>query len=285
LLLCALLATAVAACNDDGQHGGAGGAGGAGGTAATDAGGLGGSAFNQCGVAAPLPADPGQCTAVSAPAIADFDDYATGTAAGSYTYYVNGKPPAPDAVLGAILHIGDGSDMNGGTSVISTEMVAGAGGSGYALQVADTNATHWGGTLLFYFPSNGAPATCLNAQSYGGLEFSIKGASPSGRFSVSLGMRDTIAVADGGLCNDATASDCKNATIELSMLADPATWADVQLPWSGFTPGVGSGQSCVPVTGQNIVQIAIQPSMNYPPPDYMLQPGPYTIAVDDVRFF
>src|SRR5262245_19683588 len=76
LLLCALLARIVAACHDDGQHGGAGGAGGTAATVPTDAGGLGGSAFNQCGVAAPLPADPGRCTVVSAPAIADFDDYA-----------------------------------------------------------------------------------------------------------------------------------------------------------------------------------------------------------------
>jgi len=40
--------------------------------------GLGGNAFNQCGVAAPPPADTGQCTAVHAPLIADFDDYVAG---------------------------------------------------------------------------------------------------------------------------------------------------------------------------------------------------------------
>src|SRR6185436_5786411 len=172
--------SALAACNGDGgPHGGTSGTGGSAGAAPTGAGGLGGSAFNQCGVAAPLPANPGQCIAVSAPTIAAFDDYLPGTAASSYTYYVNGKPPAPDTVLGAFLHIGDGSDMNGGTGVISTEMVAGAGDAGYALQIADTNAIHWGGTLLFYFPPppSGAATTCLNAQSYGGLEFSIKGAS------------------------------------------------------------------------------------------------------------
>src|SRR4029077_5913641 len=112
---------------------------------------------------------------------------------------------------------------NGGTSVISTEMVSGAGDAGYALQVADTNAIHWGGTLLFYLPPGGGAGPCLNAQGYGGLELSIKGSSPTGRFGVSLGMRDTIAVADDGLCDSATASDCKNASIELSLPAEPAT--------------------------------------------------------------
>ena len=98
-------------------------------------------------------------------------------------------------------------------------------------------------------------------------------------------MDDTIAVADNGLCDNATASDCKNATLERTLSSDAATWTHVQLPWSAFTPGVGSGRACVPVTGQNVVQLAIQPLMNYPPPNYMLAPGPYTIAVDNVRFY
>jgi hypothetical protein len=222
---------------------------------------------------------------VDAPAIADFDDYATGTAAGSYTFYVNGKPPAPDAVLGAIQHIGDGSDANGGTSVISTDMVPGEGGAGYALQIADTNATHWGGVLLIYFPANGTTKPCLNAPSFQGLELSIRGSSPSGRFGVSLGMLDTTPIANGGLCDNPTATDCKNATIELHLPTDPAAWTKVQLPWSAFTPGVGSMQACVPVTGQNIAQLSIQPLMSYPPPTYSLAPGPYTIAIDNLRFY
>jgi hypothetical protein len=41
----------------------------------------------------------------------------------------------------------------------------------------------------------------------------------------------------------------------------------------------------VPVTGQNIVRIVIQPFMSYPPPNYLLQPGPYVMAVDNVRFY
>ena len=41
----------------------------------------------------------------------------------------------------------------------------------------------------------------------------------------------------------------------------------------------------MPVTGQNVAQISIQPLMSYPPPNYMLQPGPYTVAVDNVRFY
>lgn len=283
LAICTLIAGPLAACGGDAPP--AGGGGGGGGTGLTGPGGLGGvggNTFNQCGVAAPPPSDAGHCTAVTAPAIVDFDDYTAGTAASSYTYDVNGKPPAGDAVPGAFLHIDDGSGTSGGTSVIATEMVAGEGGAGYAVQISDSNAVNWGGILLFYFPSSGA---CLNAQNYGGVEFSIKGSSPSGRIGVSLGMLDTIAVKDNGLCDNATTADCKNANVETSLASDAATWAHVQVPWSAFTPGVGSGRACVPVTGQNIAQLAIQPLMNYPPPNYTLAPGPYTIAVDNVRFY
>ena len=284
LLYYALVASSLAACGGGSSQPNDGG-GGTGGAVGTIGGGFAGSAFNQCGVAAPLPADTGQCTAVNAPTIADFDDYVTGTAAASYTYYVNGKPPAPDALLGQIQHIGDGSDMNGGTSVISTDMVAGEGVTGYALQIADTNATHWGGVLVFYFPSSGTTAACLSAQSYQGIAFSIKGSSPSGSLDVSLAMLDTTPVASSGLCNSTAATDCKNATITLAMPADATAWTDIQLPWGAFTPGVGAGQTCIPLTGQNIVQLLLQPLMNYPPPNYTFQPGPYSLVVDNVRFF
>jgi hypothetical protein len=215
---------------------------------------------------------------VSTPAITDFNDYAGGQA-GNYTYHV-------DAILGAILHIGDGSDTDdGGTSVITTEMVAGEGGTGYALEFSNTNATHWGGLLMFYSPSQGTTTTCLDAHRYAGVEFSIKGASPSGRFGVTLGMLDTIPTSDHGLCNNSTASDCKDATLEVALPADAATWKQVQVPWSSFTPGIGSALSCVPVTGQNIVRLVIQPFMKYPPPNYTFEPGSYQIAVDNVRFY
>jgi hypothetical protein len=276
-----LAASTLAACGDDGQDDG-GRDSGSGGMAGTGGGGFGGSAFNQCGVAAPLPAETGQCAAVAAPGIVDFDDYA-GTAASSYTFSVPGKPPV-DAVSGLLMHVGDGSDMNGGTAVITTEMVTGEGDAGYALQIANTNAMNWGGLLMFSFSLGGA-AGCLDARDYEGLEFAIKGASPSGRFGVSLGMLDTTPVSDLGLCDSPTASDCKNATIELSLPEDAAAWTHVQLPWSALTPGVGSSMSCVPVTGQNIVRLVIQPFMSYPPPDYMFEPGAYTIAVDNVRFY
>jgi len=283
LLLAALglAASHVTACSDGGNDAGGGGGGSA--TVDAGAGGFAGTAFNQCGVGAPPPANNGQCAAVSAPTITNFDDY-TGGAASSYTYYVNSRPPAPDAVLGAILHVGDGSDMGGTPSVITTEMVPGENGGGYALRIADSNALHWGGLLMLYFPA--APtAACLDAHGYGGLAFSIQGASPTGRIAVTVGMLDTIPTTEHGLCDSVPSSDCKDATIEVSLPADATMWTRVQLPWSSFTPGVGSGKSCVPVTGQNVVRLVIQPLMRYPPPDYMFAPGPYTIAVDDVRFY
>src|SRR5262245_53188975 len=118
-----LAAIALPGCSDENADDG-GGNGGGGGTSSTAVGGTGASTFNQCGVAAPLPADTGQCTTVSVPLITNFDDYA-GTAASGYTYYVNGKPPAENALLGAILHVDDGSPASDATSVVTTEMVTG----------------------------------------------------------------------------------------------------------------------------------------------------------------
>jgi hypothetical protein len=98
-------------------------------------------------------------------------------------------------------------------------------------------------------------------------------------------MLDTIPSADDGLCDNSDAADCKDANLELTLPADADTWESIQVPWSAFTPGVGSSLSCIPVTGQNIVRLVIQPFMNYPPPDYTFEAGPYAIAVDDVRFY
>jgi hypothetical protein len=274
-----LAASTLTACSDDAQDG-TGGSGGTNSTAGID---TSGRSFNECGVAAPLPAETGQCTAVAAPLITNFDDFA-GTDPGGYTYSVSGKPPS-EAVRGAILHVGDGSDMNGGTGVITTEMVPGEGDAGYALQFSNTNAMNWGGLLMFYFPFGGAVSSCLDARDYGGVEFAVKGASPSGRFGVNLGVLDTIPSADNGLCDNPTASDCKDANVEFSLPANTAEWSVVQVPWSAFTPGIGSSTSCVPATGQNVVRIVIQPFMRYPPPDYMFEPGAYTLAVDNLRFY
>jgi hypothetical protein len=164
-------------------------------------------------------------------------------------------------------------------------MVTGEGDTGYALEIANTNASNWGGLLTFYFPFGGTTSACLDARQYGGLEFSIKGSSPSGRFGVSVSMLDTIPPSDHGLCENPVTSDCKDANIELTLPPEAETWKDVQLPWSAFTPGIGSATSCIPVTGQNIVRIVIQPFMSYPPPDYMFEPGAYRIAVDNLRFY
>jgi len=273
-------ASSLAACSDGATGDAQGSSGGTGGTGGV---GVGGDHFNQCGVAAPLPAETGQCTVISAPAITDFDDYAGGTPA-SYTFSLDAAAPS-EAMTGAILHVGDGSDMNGGTGVITTEMVTGEGDAGYALQIANTNAMTWGGLLTFYFPYAGETPACLDASAFQGLEFSIKGTSPSGRFGASLGMLDTIPSADKGLCNNATTSDCKDANVELTLPADATTWMHVQVPWGTLTPGIGSETSCIPVTGQNVVRLVIQPFMSYPPPDYTFEPGAYAIAVDNLRFY
>lgn len=284
LLLLSTLSVAtltLAACSGEGDDGASGD--GSGGSSGGDGNGTAARSFNECGVAAPLPAETGQCTAIASPVIADFEDF-SGTDASSYTFSVGAKPPA-EALRGAILHVGDGSDANGGDSVITTEMVTGEGDTGYALRISNTNAMNWGGLLMFYFPFGGATSACMDARDFlRGIELSVRGNSPSQRFGVTLGMLDTIPTADQGLCSNPTSTDCKDATLEFE-LEDPEAWTQIQVPWSGFTPGVGTGASCIPVTGQNIARLVIQPFMDYPPPDYMFEPGAYQMSVDNVRFY
>ena len=114
-------------------------------------------------------------------------------------------------------------------------MVAGAGGAGYALQISNSNATVWGGLLMFYFISavRAPPLERAGPARRGVFD---QGRSPSGRFGVSLGMLDTTPVADNGLCDSPTVSDCKSATIEWKLPADAATWMQVQVPWSCSRP-------------------------------------------------
>jgi hypothetical protein len=276
-----LAALALPACSDENADGGGGGGGG---TSATGVGGTGASTFNQCGVAAPLPADTGQCTTVSVPLITNFDDY-TGSNASGYSYYVNGKPPAENSLLGAILHVDDGSPTTDGASVITTDMVTGEGDAGYALEVSNTNAVNWGGLVMFYFPYSGSVAACLNGGGYSGIEFSIRGSSPSGRFGINLGMLDTTPVGEHGLCDNPTTADCKDATLELRLPTEATTWTKVRVPWSALTPGIGSSTACVPVTGQNVIRVVIQPFMNYPPPNYTFEPGAYSMAIDNLGFY
>ncbi len=234
--------------------------------------------FNQCGVAAPLPID-SQCAVIDAPTIANFDDY-SGSNATDYGYSISATP---QTVQGGIQHVGDGSETSG--SVIATTMVPGVGDAGYALQFSNTNAANWGGLLMLYFPGADPSTSCLDARAYTGVEFSIKGSSPSGKFGVSVNMLDTVPPADGGSCANASSDDCKNATLELSLPPDPETWTRVRVPWGALTPGVGSDLSCVPVTGQNILRLVFQPFMNYPPPSYTYAPGPYSITLDDIQFY
>lgn len=272
-----------------GSSGSAGGGGTAGGGTGSGLGGVGtagdtasdGSGLNECGVAAPLPAETGQCATVAAESITDFDDFAGGEAA-NYSFAVAAMPPAA-AAYGAVLHVDDGSDPT--TSVITTEMVPGVGGEGYALHISNSNATNWGGLLMLYVTGTATTLGCIDARAYGGIELTIKGSTPSGRVGINVSKLDTTPTADNGLCNNATSSDCKDATITHALPPDPEQWLNIEIPWSALTPGVGSDTLCVPDTGQNIVRLVVQPLMTYAPPDWTFAPGPYSLTVDDVRFY
>ena len=218
-----------------------------------------------------------------APAIADFDDYTAGTAASSYTYYVNGE--AARSGRGARRDSAHRRRVGHERRDQRHRHRDGGGRGQRRLRDADRRTatrSNWGGLLLFYFPSNGA---CLNAQSYRGVEFSIKGSSPSGRIGVSLGMLDTIAghgqrglrQRDGERLQERQRrTETGVGRRDLGARADPVERVHARRrQWARVRAGHRAEH----------LQLAIQPFMNYPPPNYTLAPGPYTIAVDNVRFY
>jgi hypothetical protein len=137
-------------------------------------------------------------------------------------------------------------------------MVAGNTGN-YAVSGANTLASMWGGGLGFWLG-------CMNATSYTGLSFAIRGTTPTGNASVTLGV-------DGST---------SGYTAEIAITD---TWATQQLPFASFADDSG-----VAATGDNINGLNVGASMTWVasadnPEMYVVEAAPYEIQLDDLAFY
>jgi hypothetical protein len=233
----------------------------AGGTATAGAAGSGGE---------PVLKDCASKTFITRPKIADFEDYDGTTPADSWAFWFNRAPEAPDAVLVEPFGIGDDDGS------YSTAMAEG-NASTYAFGVSDTEATDWGAGI-------GLAMSCVDASSYTGLSFSVRGTAASYAAVLTLLMEATsppACVATG------VGTECIGPDLDFSVTD---AWTTVRLPFAGFKPGRAAAGAVVPATGDEITGFAIALGLEYAqdeanPGSYVPLPAPIELFIDDVSFY
>jgi hypothetical protein len=162
--------------------------------------------------------------------------------------------------------------------------------SNYAVHIGTTTppgmdaSSDYGGFLVLYFPGATPVASCLNPSTYHGIRFWIQGASGAGTMGLGLSTVDTVPVTDGGLgtCNPGSdAASCADAVYKFPI---PATWTQISVPWSVFTPGMTTS-GCASPPGSGIIRIIFQPYESYPAPNYKIAPAPYSLDIDNIEFY
>jgi hypothetical protein len=212
----------------------------------------------------------------------DFESYDGKTEAEKWAF-----SPSTGAFAG-FFGIPDGSV----TPVLS--MLAGHTGS-YGLNVAATQATAWGAALGTWMST----PSCLNASSFAGITFWVRGATPTGTFSFGLSLEETtlpdsVDPAGGGTCAGSK-DTCKDPSAnDLPLTAD---WTQVTLPWASFTGGLSNG-TAVTVTGDRITGFSFNLPLKWVPdpsfvddpanpddmPSYVPEQGDIDFTFDDFGF-
>jgi hypothetical protein len=212
-------------------------------------------------------------TSVTAPTLADFETYVSGTSADTFSFSFNGPPGSPLSVSSGSYQYSDG------TGAQSLAMVPGDG-SGYAASISNELASAWGGALGLWMG-------CIDASSFDGLAFSVRGQVPGGTATVTTLTEGTSAPsatdpAAGGTCLDG----CAPATASFPVNAE---YRRVLLPWSSFTAGTANGQS-LPLTGGGITGLTFSVALDWAEVasgagTYGPVASGYELALDDVGFF
>jgi hypothetical protein len=257
--------------NDPGATGTAGTTGaagtGAGGHAGTTGAGGTGTSATICAASYTIPA--------ATPGIADFDAYDGSDI--SKWFSPLGNDTASNQYAGPF---GYGDRANGFPETFN--MVDGQA-SKYALHIADTLAMNYGGGMGAWL------STCLNATSFTGVTFWVKGTTPKGTATFTLQMGDTLPSTPAkagdaiGTCSG-TSTTCVHPTF-----AFPVTtaWTQVKIPWTSFTAGNAAGTTVKP-DGRNITQFQVGVDLNWMPDAagvYQPVPAPYDVTMDTLAFY
>jgi len=210
---------------------------------------------------------------LTSPVLADFESYDGATAADQWSFSFNAPAGTPSAVYAGTYQYSDGT----GAQQLRIDT---GNASRYAATISNPGATAWGGALGMWMG-------CVDASSFDGLSFAVRGSVPGGTATLSLTTEDTSApdaanAARGGTCN----AGCQSPSA-----AFPVTngWSRVVLPWSAFTPGAAN-QASVPLTGNNIAGLTASVALSWVEDpnlagSYIAAPTGYELALDDVGFF
>jgi hypothetical protein len=260
--------------------GGAGTGTGGAGTGTGGAGtGTGGAATGGEAGAAPVQKDCATITVVTSGFVTDFEDYDGVTDAGEWGFAFNGEAGDETAVYSGPFAYDDG------TGDPFFGMVAG-NDSNYGVGISNTEASEWGGGLGMWMG-------CVDATSFTGIEFHVRGSAPMGTATLTLSMEDTNPPAEedpagGGTCiATGEEGECTGPSAEFEVTD---AWTLVQLPWSSFTDGTAAAGVSVSATGNEITGFTINVNLEWiENPDnadeWIPAPAAYELAVDDLSFY
>jgi hypothetical protein len=164
--------------------------------------------------------------------------------------------------------------------------MGGASASMWAVHAANTATADWGGGVGMWMG-------CINASSYAGLTFWVKGTAPTGMLIVSLATEDTTPPDStdprkGGTCEPAAAGmACSGPSTAVALAAE---WTQITLPWGMFSAGVGASGVAVPATGDKITGISFGAQMTYVPNPaddggtFVPEAGAFDVWIDSIGF-
>lgn len=217
-------------------------------------------------------------TKVAIPAFMDFENYNGMVDASLFATAFGGT-----TVNTGTSYAGLDAPWGDGTATEGLQMLAGHA-SNYAASESVTQASGWG-------MGGGIWMGCADASAYKGISFWVRGSSGTGTFSFVIGMDSTdmpdSTGAGGGTC-PGTTTTCKAP--EKDGIPLTTDWAQVQILWADFTPGMSGGTAVVP-DGNNIINMTWNVGLAYhldpTDPDsgtYVAIPGDLRIDIDDIAF-
>jgi hypothetical protein len=289
-----LLLGSLSACiSDDGDQsdedetGGSSASGGTGGSSA-GSGGTGGSSAGTGGSSAGTGGGGPAGTACETPivldgsvaSIATFDDYDGATGLDTWSFPFGG-----DAATGVFLGTFGYGDDEGGLP--ETFEMADGNDSTYALRIADTLAEEYGGGLGLWISG------CLDATTFEGVSFWVRGNSPSGDAKFSLLMNETTADTEEmpgekiGTCPGTDTGDLPTCVHPSYLFPVTDTWTQIEIAWNEFTAGNAVGTIVRP-DGHNIWQFQVDVGLVWAEDDagvYHPTPDEYEFEIDNVTFY
>lgn len=215
------------------------------------------------------------------PLLVDFENYNGMVTADKY-----GTPYGGPMVNTGTSYMGPMS-WGDGSATPTLSILAGHPPGMWGLSQTVTKASKWGMGGGFWM-------SCVNASTFKGISFWVRGSVPDAKFSFILHMDNTtlpdaVDPAGGGTC-PGTADTCKPAAkADIPITMD---WTQVQIPWADFTPGTSGTTSVVP-NGDNVsgfswsvnVPFVADPASPDPMmPSYIAMPSDLLFNLDDLSF-